>query len=417
MGLIAGGCAPAAPAPNVLLVVVDALRSDHLSLYGYARPTSPHLEALAATGVTFENHVSHASHTVPATVSLMTSQTPAEHGYAHPHGSAFLHAPPVLRDDLVMLAEVFQAAGYATAAFVANPFLKAKSRFDQGFAEYLFEPGGGARLNRLALEWLRAQAGREAPFFVYVHYMDVHNPYEPPDGYRGRYPAPPHGRVVYRNGLVPGLAPRDLAATVAAYDAEIHVVDDLLQELVDELERSDRRRDTLVVFTADHGDEFTEHGGLGHGTTVYGELLRVPLVLSYPARLPAGERIAHASRHLDLAPSLLELAGIEKPASFRGGSLFEPAAVSYAEDGPWVAVQAPGGKLVVNTREGRSQVFREGDPLDRTPVEDPELEARLLGLLRPYILERASPRPLSSPPAAAWTDDETEQLRALGYAD
>lgn len=411
----------------MLIVVVDALRMDHLSLYGYDRPTSPNLEALAGTGLAFENHLSHGSHTVPSTVSLMTSQLPAEHGYVHPHGGSFLKSPPVVRDELVLLAEVFRAAGYATAAFVANPFLKKKSRFDQGFDEYVFHPQddpggqdgpGGRRLNRLALEWLRLyDERRDGPFFVYLHYMDVHNPYEAPEGYRGRYPKPPRGRVVYRNGPSPDVDKRDLAATVAAYDEQIHLVDDLLRELLDELDRSRRRRDTIVVFTADHGDEFLEHGGLGHGTSVYGELLRVPLVISYPAGLDSGRRVGHRTQHLDLAPSLLELAGIDPPESFRGGSLFEPAETVFAEDGPWVAAYAAGGKLVVNTRGGIGRVFRDADPLDLAPIDDPQLESTLRGHLRSYLILRSAPRPAVTDPAARWTESETEQLRALGYAE
>ena len=402
----------------MLIVLVDALRADHLSLYGYGRPTSPNLTALAAAGLRFDHHISHGSHTVPATVSLMTSQLPAEHGYVHPHGESFLDSPPVLRSELVLLAEVFQSAGYDTAAFVANPFLKRKSRFDQGFDEYAFEPGDGRILNRLALEWLRLQDEREGrPFFVYVHYMDVHNPYAPPEGYRGRYPAPRRGRVVYRNGPAPDVDSRDLAATAAAYDEQIHLVDDLLQELLDELDRSGRRRDTLVVFTADHGDELLDHGGLGHGTTLYGELLRVPLVISYPRVLEPGRQVIRRTQHLDLGPSLLELAGLDVPETFRGGSLFEPAETIFAEDGPWVAVHGAGGKLIVNTRAGSSQVFRDGDTLDVTPIEDPALESTLRDRLRPYLIQRSAPRAAVTHPDARWTEREAEQLRVLGYAE
>ncbi len=415
-GLLACSGAPA-PAPNLLLVVVDTLRFDHLGLYGYSRGTSPELERLAARGVTFDRHVSHGAQTVPSTLSMLLSQLPVEHGFVHRFDGQFAKSPPRYPPELVFLGEVFAEQGYRTAAFVGNPFLSPANGFEQGFAHFEHAVHEDRALVDGAVAWLRAN-GRQtaAPFLVYVHLMDVHWPYDPPPRYADRYRPPGKGHLVYRNGPAPRVGKRNLRYTVATYDAGINVADEMIGELVDELDALGVAEDTIVAVTSDHGEEFLEHEGLGHGTTAYGELVRVPLVLVYPRKLEPGQRVVHLTQHLDLAPTLLSLAGIAKPASFRGGSVFQEPEVAYTEGGPWRAAYADGHKLVWNLATDRTALYSVADALDQTPVEDPEREALLRRRLEAYT-QRAAGAAGSPSRGRDWSADELESLRVLGYVE
>jgi arylsulfatase A-like enzyme len=210
--------------------------------------------------------------------------------------------------------------------------------------------------------------------------------------------------------------PEDLAASIALYDGAIAYVDDQIGRLLDGLSRLGRREHTIVVVTADHGDEFLDHGGMGHGTTVYGELVRVPLVISAPWILGAPRRIATLSRHVDLAPTLLDFAGVARPAEFRGKTLLEPAPVAFTEDGPWRGVYANGHKLVVNTKTKARQQFGLDDVRDQTPLggdPDPALVDQLAGYERVRDARKARGHAEGGP---SWSPEELERLRALGYA-
>ncbi len=403
-------------APNVLVFVVDTLRADHLSAYGYARNTSPALEALARRGWTFENHISHAGHTVPSTISLMVSQTPAEHGYVHRVPGQFAARPPVFDRDLLFLSEVLRDAGWATLGVVANPFLGRRNGFSQGLEDFV-QVQRGDFLTTRAIRWLeRHRASSPQPFFAYLHYMDVHNPYEHPEPYADLYTGGLEGRLVYRNGPMPDLREQDLLFTKARYDAGIRFVDDQLAVLLEALDRLALRERTVVVFTSDHGDEFMEHGGLGHGTSAYGELVRVPLVISFPGVLDGGRRITHLTQVVDVAPTLLELAGVGVPPSFRGRSLMEPADKVFTEGGPWRGVYARGHKLLRNVRTQETELYAAGDPLDREPLTDPEREAELSELLDGYLETEVRLRRAAAPDFR-WREEEIEELRALGYVE
>lgn len=423
---LASGCSEAtdqtdvaANRPNLLFILVDTLRWDHLSTYGYARSTSPRIDALGEQGWVFENHISHAGQTVPATISMLISKYPVEHGFVHEGPGHFAKNPPYFGSELVFLGDVLRDAGYRTGGFVANPFLTAKHNFDQSFDHFHHERGRGEVLTRAALRWIEeSETEAKSPFFAYLHLMDVHSPYEPPAPYAERYPKPSRGSLVYRNGPAPNASPSDLVFTVSLYDAQINYVDDLVAELLDGLEARGRLENTIVVLTADHGEEFLEHGGLGHGTSVYGELVNVPLIVYFPKQLVGGRRIDHITQHIDLAPTLLELMAVEKPQSFRGGSVLEPAARVYAENGEWRAAYAEGVKLVVNLETASSELYRSDDRLDQTRLDDAALEARLRAQLDSYLaLAAERGEGATDSGASDWTDEEMENLRALGYAE
>jgi len=417
LAAVACGHGPRARHPNVVLILVDTLRKDYVHTYGYPRDLSPAIDALGAGGVVFENHVAHASQTIPSTLSLLLSRTPADHGFM-PRSS--IERPPRYPDELVFLTEVFHDAGYATAGFMANPLLGPETGFGQGFDHFrqFVSPGTrGDVLTRAASEWLEAWSQlRGRPFYVYLHYMDVHQPYDAPEEYKRRIGLPSEGMALTGNRALAFADPVDLAYSRSAYAAGVAYADDQVAALLRELDKLGVRQDTIVVLTADHGEEFGEHGGVGHGTSVYGELVRVPLILCFPGRVEAGRRERRLSQHIDVAPTLLRLAGLDVPAAFRGGSLFEPSERAFVEMGPWVGVYADGRKLVWNRDTGTRLLFAMEDELDQAPRSDPALAERLAAMLETYAAHAVA---RSEEPARGlqWTKEERDRLRALGYAE
>jgi arylsulfatase A-like enzyme len=322
------GKAAAAARPNVLVIVIDTLRADHLTPYGYARDTSPEIARhLAARGMTFEKAYSQAPWTLPSAASYMTSRYPGEL-VSGAQGSFGLPA------DVPTLAERLRASGYATAGYIANPTLHPGNGFDRGFDTFYGPPGTlesmtlhADELNRRVRPWLRAR-GNE-PFFLYLHYIDPHDPYETPVTSGGRSPyfpeyrGPISGEFVH--GIYAGSIPladpeNDVRQVVALYDSEIHYVDARVGELLDGMDPA-VLADTLVVLTADHGEELHDHGGWKHGQTLYEEQIRVPLFARWDGRIAAGSRLAGAVRLLDLVPTLLAAAGETVNAADQGVNL------------------------------------------------------------------------------------------------
>jgi arylsulfatase A-like enzyme len=401
--------------PNLVLIVVDTLRADHLEIYGYERKTSPALKKLAERGVVYEQHVASAGQTVPSTLTLLTSLHPAEHGFRHLGNGHFSKHRPVYPDALTLLPEVLKEAGYATAGFVGNPFLQDENGFSQGYDRFLYSDADGARLTDAAIRWMDQHVSDGEPFFLYVHYFDVHTPYRPPGRFRELFPRPANGRVIESNGHVPGARKRDLRATVALYDGGIAYTDDQIGRLLASLDALGVVEETVVAVTSDHGEEFMDHGGFGHGTHVHGELVRAPLIIAGPGVRDPGRREAKLTQHLDLAPTLLTLAGVEAPAEFRGKPFAGNAAAAFAEDGPFYAVHADGYKLIVNIDSGEAQVFSLDDALDQHPLQEPDVELRLRERLAWYRALKSLYEEEANADVPGWSDAERAKLEALGY--
>ncbi len=323
---------PATPSPdrpNVVLVVVDTLRADHLTSYGWPVPTSPNIEAsLARAGVVVERAYSQAPWTVPSMVALLTARWPGE---VMGRSIAEYGIPAAVPS----LPAVLQGLGYDTAAFVANPTLDPKIGFARGFAHFYRveaaprEPWARAdHLTRMAKQWLRARRAA-SPFFLYVHYVEPHDPYDSPELVNGRSPYFPDYRGpvsgIWPQGLMLGkIRIADPAADVrhlaALYDSEVHWVDRWLGALLAGFDPATRAR-TLFVLTADHGEELYDHGSWKHGRTMYEEQLRVPLLFRWDGRLPAGARVPGPVRLIDVAPTVVAAAGAPAPATWQGEDL------------------------------------------------------------------------------------------------
>jgi len=409
----------AGEAPTVVLLVVDTLRADR-----FGGATMPRLQALATRGLRFRSARSVSSWTWPATASLLTGRPPNEHGVHDGERS-------LLPDGLATLAELFAARGYVTGAFVANSLVAADNGFDQGFATFVCAPNVTARalVERVAA-WLDATEG--AARLLYVHVLDPHVPYEPPAAFAAAWPAdlPRTPEELAAAPLDADAQRRMLDALRASYDAEVRYADEALAELLDTLQARGALHDAIVLVTADHGEEFREHGGMAHGPHLYEETLAVPLVVVGfgPHALPPAVRDEPVDLQ-DVLPTLLDLAGVPGPDEpLPGRSLRAPAppAPFFAQtfqglepgvDGftQKLSVIADGWKLILTPASGRTELF----DLRADPGETRNLAARepaRLEALRALLVDWEARTRARAPDNAAAPDEVTfERLRELGY--
>jgi arylsulfatase A-like enzyme len=394
---------PEVPIPrpaNLLLIVVDTLRADHLSCYGYQRRTSPRIDRFAAEGTRFVDAIVQKPKTSPSMASILTGT------YPHTHG--LIDCKSWLPDEALTLPEILAERGWQTAAVVSNANLSPTFNFDQGFETHVHidKKAGGheaTRVNAVALEWL--EENHERPFFLYVHYMEPHARYSPPPPYRDRFVGdelwgehrglrPPIGRdrlgTIHRRDAIEG-GSRDLDLYVARYDGEIASVDEQIGRLLDRLRELGLEDTTLVAFTSDHGESLTEHAVyFDHGQFAYENNLRVPLILRYPPAIPVGHVEETVVQSIDLAPTLLDLLGVPPPREIEGRSLL-PLMLGGAPARPGVAYAEAGyvkGKLItaIRTREWKL-IF---NPRGAHPASDAFHPAVLLHPLRLKTLWRAA---------------------------
>ncbi len=331
-------CKPSPP-PNVLLVVVDTLRADRLGCYGSGAGLTPFLDELARRGTVFRNAYAPSSWTTPSIASLFTSRYPLEHR---------VNSTDALLDEReITLAERFLAAGYWTAAYEGNFSVSDKRGYGQGFKSWFAQTPGagkppGSRLRSRALS--RAQAtcgrGRRQSCLLYLQYMEPHAPYEPPE--LAAAPTDPatlaaaaaNAQLRANQGEVTDEQVKVLASL---YDGEVAAVDAELRALFQGLEERGFLSDAVVVVTADHGEEFREHGWMSHGTGLNNEIVRVPLIIVAPG-YEKGRVVEENVSSLDVAPTLLDLAGLPPEPRFRGRSLAPLMGRSWAAGGSgWFA--------------------------------------------------------------------------------
>jgi len=308
------------PPRSVVLIVIDTLRADHLGLYGYDRKTSPVIDAWAEHAAVFERAMSTSPWTLPSFGSILSGRLPAAHGAGRRvPGKGWRRA--ALRDDLPTLAEKLRDRGLATAAIVNNPFLRPRFGLARGFDSYDYKAHrNAAEVVDLALSWIAEQG--ERPYFLFAQFMDPHLPYRPPAAARGRFadeghaPMPPLKRIRRR---IADITPADRQLYQDLYDEEIAYLDAALAPLFATLENDLQAGRLLVVITADHGEEFFDHGGFEHGHTMYQELLHVPLLV----RGPEVEALRHDEpvSVVDLMPTLLDALGAAGAAADGGAGI------------------------------------------------------------------------------------------------
>jgi arylsulfatase A-like enzyme len=423
-----------AGAPSVLVVLVDTLRADHLGCYGAAPSPSPVVDRLAAGGLVFEHAVAQSSWTMPSVATLFTGLHPRSHGVvgASADGASAASDPGFLADALPTLAEHAEAAGITTVGVSASPLVSRATNLARGFETFVEFGWDRARkdwppaaeVNARFLRWLEQNRGLR--FLAYLHYMDPHDPYTPPAALRP--PAPAGVRPEVAAGQIDPLARRPGAPLTSAevghlrrlYDAEIRAWDAELGTLLDAL----AAQGPIVVVTADHGEEFLEHGRLKHRVHLYDELLHVPLVIAGPGVRPG--RVAEQVQGIDFFPTLAGLLGTAPPRDLPGNDLLaaRPEAPAFSEtlyglmpDGattPIVSLRTAAWKLIHAPALGRWELYDlVRDPAERQDrfASAPE-GAALAQLLAAW--EAAAP----APPRAEGHDPALgEKLRALGYVD
>lgn len=312
-----------APTRGYILISIDALRADHLGLYGYPRPTSPFLDELARRATVFDHAFAQVPSTLPSHMSMFTGLYPAEHGVFPPSS--------VLAPEIRTLPEVLLHAGFRTAGHTEGGYVQGGYGFSRGFGEWTDTPYTDdtdvERTFGRGVAFLKSIRPGER-FFLFLHTYTVHDPYWPPETYRKMFwPGPPPPGAGEPSGphfaaINSGLAettPEAVEYYKALYDASIRYVDDRLRQLFADLEASGLAADTTVILTADHGEEFREHGRLVH-TQIYPECLHIPLIVVQPGQ-PHGLRIGRLAQTIDYAPTIYDLAGVAPPPGLPGESL------------------------------------------------------------------------------------------------
>jgi arylsulfatase len=315
--------------PNIVLVVIDALRPDHLGCYGHVRPTSPTIDEIASDGVVFETALSHAPLMKCSFSSMLTSLYPFQHGV--------IGWDSVLPDSLVTLAEVLAQDGYTTACVMNTPALGSVYGVLQGFDEVVVTEKVDRDALATSTEALDIVRRAGTPFFLMVHYSDTHRPYRPPAGYVGKVrlltdPHPYSQRSFTPDDVLLDSHSVEVAKDIVLYDACVRRVDDGIREILACLEGAGLRANTLIIVTSDHGQGFGEHRKGFHTGSTYEEAISVPLIMAHPKTFGKPARIARQVRHVDLLPTILEIAGTTDYEYREGTSLIDLViAGGYAE--------------------------------------------------------------------------------------
>jgi arylsulfatase A-like enzyme len=420
--------------------MVDTLRADHLGVYGYQRDTSPHIDLFARDAVVFANARAQAPCTFPSVNSLLTSRDPS--AFANQLGR-MIGIPAAVPS----VAEILAREGYRTLAVSASTVVR-KTRsdnnyfggFGRGFEVFdeQCERRPAACLNRRALELLDGSED-ERPFFLYLHYLDPHDPYRPPDDHERRFAKPWRGRRFVAEGnpnplvkqLERGARPASLRAAAAhlgdLYDEEIAYFDGQFDALLGALDERGLAERTLVVLLSDHGEDFLEPRFVKHCRSVRETQIRTPLLVRLPDG-PSGRVVRTAAGNIDIVPTLLDYLGVDAgDVRFDGRSLRplieggeEPERAVFSSWHVWRSVVRGNHKLILHLPSRKARLFDlESDPhesLDRS-AELEEIAAGLRAAVEAHH-ERVEGRGSASrSDSSGEADDTLERLRALGYLE
>ncbi|MCE9593201.1 MAG: sulfatase [Planctomycetes bacterium] len=439
--------------PSILLISIDSLRPDHLGCYGYRAPTSPTIDAVAKEGLRFQTAVSTTSWTLPSHAAMFTGLYDSAHGLVD-NGLA-------LAPSHRTLAEILKDAGYQTAGFFGGPYLHPTYGLGQGFDHYqscmtvLADDLDATKVRESSRadegashhditsprtveevdKWAKTADAR--PFFAFVHFWDVHYDYLPHPGIIELFDRDYAGSLApasyMQNPTIgPSMAPRDLQHVLALYDNEIRFVDDHIAKVLATLEAKAGGKDKLlVVITADHGEEFFEHGNKGHQKTLFDEVVKVPMVMRWPGHLDANRVVDEQVRLIDLLPTLAGTTGAKVPTYVQGRDLFPlvddgsvptaPALLELHVMNPCRALRTDTFKAFISD-QGRTIAGckLDSDPGERTPLpaNDPETMKAIVALKNLSQESHAINTDLGGRPVPVDTSPEMQEwLRKLGYGD
>ncbi len=413
---------------NLVVLLADTLRADHLGAWGYERDTTPVLDGFAREGLRFAHHHTHSSRTGPSVATLFTGRYPRSHGVVNPLDA--FDAKGTLAEDQLTLAEILSSRGWQTGGVVTNRNVSTRFGFGQGFGTFLeSEAIPAERVVSAATDFLD-QVGQQS-FFLYLHFMDTHSPYEGQSGgfVDPGYSGPVTGAHAELDAILRGnytLTEADLTQLVALYDQSLRSLDTAIGGFLGDLDRRGLSENTTVVFLSDHGEELMDHGGLLHGYTVFEEQLHVPLLIRSPGVEPGV--VDRVTRQVDVLPTLLALLGVEESLPLQGQSLLqkpsEPDTPIYASTqirALWTArarSYSVGGWKLVKTdlpQPGQALYHLAEDPgeqVDRS-VAEPE-RIRVLGEAMDALFQQW---PVGPGARVQLDPEEIEALRALGYVE
>lgn len=439
---VAGACgqgpeAVLSPPLNVVIVMVDTLRADHMSTYGYDRPTTPFIDRFAADGIVFDWAWSQASCTFPSVNSLLTSRYPAIFVNL---GRGEMGLP----EGVPTIQGILREHGYSTVAVSASPIVRAtpteynpSAGFDRGFDTFVegcMWLHGGCLSAKVFAELDRV----EEPFLLYAHYMEPHSPYDPPGNYTKQFAGEyegfdfirdgdptPIGEMLYEDGPAFDLKANDIQHLVDLYDDEIRSFDNVFQRLIKKLQDRGLLERTIVVLVSDHGEEFLEHGHIKHCRGIWANLSHVPMILWVPG-VAGGRRSDAAVENLDLVPTLLDYLGVDaadmglEGTSLRplieGGEPSDRFAFSY--QGRYRAVADTAFHLILDGAGGSATLFDvAADPLEQDDLYSPGHFAAgpLAAALDRWMAATGQLMRFDEELAAAQAKEE--ELRALGYLE
>ncbi|MDD5225716.1 MAG: sulfatase, partial [Candidatus Omnitrophica bacterium] len=315
---------------NVIIFLIDALRYDHLGCYGYKRDTSPNIDALSQQSLVFTNVVAQATWTKPSVVSLFTSKYVKDHGVVSDRGIDISSnlcpnctAGDTLAPDTLTLTEILKANGYKTKALINNGVLNRKFGLEQGFDEYTAS-GAEPKQTQRAMNWIKTH--KDSKFFMYLHYLAPHAPYDPPPEYRKKFKLEYNGKFDFRGKthydyVDVRLSPEETDELMARYDGEISYVDHEFGRFVEFLREQNILQKTLLIIVADHGEALGERGPIGHGYA-FNTVAQVPLIV-FPAPEHRRQTMNNFMGLIDVAPSILGWLGIAVPPDFKGNDVMD----------------------------------------------------------------------------------------------
>lgn len=419
--------------PNVVLIVIDTLRNDRMSYNGYQRNLTPNLAKLAKDSIVYKNAISQASWTIPAIAAIMSSQYPSIMGYTSGE-------PYVLDPKILTLAEIFHESNYKTKAIVSHIYASSRLGFDQGFDSFdednltlatgdkdITSPSVSGK----AIEYLEGH--KDETFFLFLHYFDphynftLHKDYNYDPNYKGHVKS--GMGIADLIEMAPKLNSRDLSYLNALYDSEIAFTDEHIGKVINKLKELNLYDDTLIVFTADHGEEFTERGDhwIGHSKTLYQELIHVPLTIKVPGNKHKTQ-INEFVATIDIMPTMIDYLSLNKPEDYklegeildlRNGGRAKSNRVIFSETHRKARLQSiiyKGRKLILNLVNGKKQLFNvQNDPLELSNLALQGMDFSVLGKLlaefNKHILSKHRYKGL--PPK--FSREQIQALKSLGY--
>ncbi len=409
---------------NIVYILCDALRADHVGCYGYHRDTTPFLDRLAEEGIMCRTVYAHSSWTFPSTASHLTGVNPV----------ASYRQDMALSTELDFISEILAGNGYHTYMVSANPLLKENYNIAQGFHVYRYiHSSDGIDVNNMVEDMCEREL--EEPFFIYIHYMDTHEPLYPPPEYLDRlYPSIEKKAMNLINRKVTDLSPKEMKIAVDLYDAEVLYQDHLISSIYDFFEKNRAfENETLWLITSDHGDEFGDHGGTGHGVTLYNEVLNVPLILHCNDRLPGNMIIERPVQVIDIVPTILDICSIpfyadqyegmsllsDEPRDFYAFAALWKAKIEGKNDSTLRCIITDEWKYIHSYDDEKHELYNLiNDPEERLNIigRFPKQAEKLSKMLMDYVRQNIHIYDYPEPgPEADENEEIEERIRALGY--